>query len=122
MSAFPSNTLIAEFFALITGDTPKLALYTSNPGPANTGTELAGGSYGRQAISFSAVVSATIKNDAPVVFNGMPSSVVTHWGIFDATSGGNLLAYGPLTTEITSEVGDNAVVNEEDIVITFAGS
>ena len=122
MSAFPSTYMINEFFALITGATPYLALFISNPGADASGTEVSGGSYARQSISFGAVSSATIQNDAPVVYNGMPSSVSTHWAIFDASTGGNLLAYGPLDTEITSEVGDNATVNEGQISLSFSGS
>lgn len=122
MSAFPSTVLVTEFFALITGDTPHLALYTSNPGPTNTGAEVSGGSYARQPITFGSIVSNAIENDSILTFNAMPTAVITHWGILDASTSGNLLAYGPLSSAITTTTGDNVTIDEGQIDLTFAGS
>lgn len=122
MSAFPSTHLITNFFALITAHTPYVALFTSNPGPTGSGSEVAGGSYARQSVTFGAISSGEIQNNIPLTFNSMPASVATHWAIYDAATSGNIQAYGPLVTPITSEAGDNAVINENDITLIFAGS
>lgn len=122
MSAFPSATLISEFFNLITGDTPHLALYTTNPGPTNTGTEVSGGLYGRQVITFGSIVSGTISNNATIEFSGVPSAVITHWAILNASTGGDLLAYGAINSSAISETGDNVTFASGDIDLTFAGS
>ena len=122
MSAFPSTVLTTEFFALITADDPHVALYISNPGPDNTGTEVTGGTYARQSASFGAITAGAITNDTLLTFNGMPTSNATHWGIFNASSGGDLKAFGVLTTPISSESGDNATIDEGQIVLTFTGS
>lgn len=78
------------------------ALYLSNPTAADTGQEVTGGAYTRQAVTFGApaVVGGiqTIKNSLEVPYP-VASAVwgqVTHIGIRDAATGGNLLYYGPL--------------------------
>jgi hypothetical protein len=122
MSAFPSTATLEDMLELIKKDTPFLALYTNNPGPTNTGTELVGGSYARQSITFGAIAAGSMSNTNTLTFSNLPSSVSTHWGIFDAVSGGNLLAYGALTTEIVAEAGDNAIFDTGDITLNLTGS
>lgn len=122
MSMFPSTALQEDALELIKNDTPFLALYTNNPGPTNTGTELTGGSYARQSITFGSIVSGQMKNSNTITFSALPASVATHYGIFDAVSGGNLLAYGQLTTPIVSEAGDSAIFDTDSIVANFQGS
>ena len=78
------------------------ALYTSNPTGADTGTEVAGGGYARQAITFGAPAllsgKMTIKNTVDIAFPVASADwgAVTHIGIRDALTGGNLLYYGTL--------------------------
>lgn len=92
--------------------TVHIALYTSNPTAADTGTEVTGGAYARQAVAFGApsVISSkeTIKNSADVVFPVATADwgTVTHIGIRDAATGGNLLFYGPLDSARTILSGD----------------
>lgn len=122
MSMFPSTALQEDVLELIKNDTPFLALYTNNPGPTNTGTELTGGSYARQSITFGAIVAGSMSNSNTLTFSSLPASVATHYAIFDAVSGGNLLTYGALTTEIVSEAGDSAIFDPGAIVANFQGS
>jgi hypothetical protein len=94
-----------------------VALYTSNPTDLNTGTEVSGGGYARQPITFGANADVTINtekykqtsNNANVSFPQATANwgIVTHFGIFDAASGGNLLDYDPLTTSRNILSGDN---------------
>jgi len=90
-----------------------VALYTSNPTAADTGTEVSGGAYARQAVTFGAPSAVggkqTISNSAEIAFPAASADwgTITHIGIRDAATGGNLLYYGAVTNPrsiLTSDV------------------
>lgn len=104
--AFPSWTTGSHY----------VGLYTAAPTDAGGGTEVTGGSYARVAVT-----RATGSWDAPT---GSPSATqnagvvtfptptanwgtVTHFGIFDASTTGNLLYWGALGTSRNILSGDN---------------
>ncbi|MGG6309782.1 phage tail fiber protein [Paenibacillus macerans] len=74
-----------------------LALYTSDPTPANTGTEVAEGGYERQIIQFGAPTLVSGKQKSVTIidveFNIATADwgLVTHTGLLDAPTGGHLL-------------------------------
>ena len=73
--------------AFTSPSTVYLALYTSNPTDADSGTEV---DVDRQAITFGSVASGgTISNTADITFTSMPAANVTHVGIHDHISAGN---------------------------------
>ena len=76
-----------------------LGLYTAAPTDAGGGTEVAGGSYARQAVSFGAPSGGQVANDAVINFPMATGDwgVILHIGIFDAASSGNLLYHAPMT-------------------------
>jgi len=76
------------------------ALSTSDPTDADVGTEVSGGSYARQSVTFGAVVSGATDNSVTVTFPTATADwgVVSHVGIYDAVSGGNLLFHAPMTS------------------------
>lgn len=84
-----------------------VALYTTNPTAGDTGTEVTGGSYARTAITFSAFSAAASSNSGAVTFPTATANwgTVSHWGIRDASSAGNLLYYGPFTSSQTVNSG-----------------
>ena len=84
-----------------------VGLFTSSPGETGSGTEVSGGSYARQTIAFT-VTGSQASNTAAVEFPTATASwgTVTFAAIYDASSGGNLLAYGALTTSKTIDNGD----------------
>ncbi|WP_339294337.1 hypothetical protein MKY82_22015 [Paenibacillus sp. FSL W7-1279] len=117
-----------------------LALYTSNPTAADTGQEVSGGGYVRQEITFGAptietyniyhpttgqrvtVLKPTMKNSADVV---MPTATadwgqVSHIGIRDAATGGNLLYFGALETPRSILTNDIYKMLTGQIVLTLA--
>lgn len=96
-----------------------LALYTDNPTKADTGTEVTGGSYARKSVSFGTASAGATDNTAGITFADMPNSVVTHWGIKDALTSGNLLYYGPLNLSSTLNSGDDFVVELGDLDISI---
>ena len=97
-----------------------LALHTSNPDEDNSGTEVSGGAYARQTIAFTTSGNTT-SNTAAVEFPTATANygTVSHCGIYDASSGGNLIAYAALSTSKTIETGDVFRVPAGDLDITL---
>jgi len=93
-----------------------VALFTTNPTDADTGTELSGAGYARQPITFEAAVAGAAGNDALVEFGPATASwgTITHIGIYDAVTGGNLLLHGTLAVP--------RVVGDTDKAIFVAGT
>ncbi len=98
-----------------------LALYTTDPTAANTGTQVTGGSYARQAIDFVNGASGATSHNAAITFTDLPAATITHYGILDAATAGNLIVFGQLAITINAAAGDEAVFSNGDIAITFTG-
>lgn len=94
-----------------------LALYTTDPTIADSGTEVTGGSYARQQLSFATAVDGVKSSNTSETFSTMPACTVTHWGIRDASSGGNLLYFGAFDLPIQLNAGNNLPIASGDIVI-----
>lgn len=98
-----------------------LALYTVAPTDAGGGTEVSGGGYARQAITFGAPSGGAISNTAAVSFtaSGANFGDVVAVGIFDASTSGNLLAWDGITTATVND-GDtiNFPIGDIDITLT----
>lgn len=99
-----------------------LALYTSDPTDADTGTEVSGGSYARQSITFGAPSNGVTTNSADITFPTATGSWGTiGWvGIRDALSGGNLLYHSPLDTSKTVTSGDVFRINTGNLSVTLS--
>ena len=99
-----------------------VGLSTGSFGDDNSGTELTGNGYARQSISFGAAASGTASNDAAVEFPAATGSwgTVSHFGLFDASTGGNLLIHGALTASKVIETGDILKIAVGDMDITAA--
>lgn len=95
-----------------------LALFTSNPGESGSGSEVTGGSYARQTITFGAASGGVSASSNSQTFTSLPTATITHLGIYDASSGGNLLYYGSFSTSITVSSGDNITIDSGDITVT----
>lgn len=97
-----------------------VGLYTTDPGEGNTGTEVSGGSYARQAAAFTITGNAAA-NTAAIEFPTATGSwgTVTYVGVSDALSGGNLLASGALTTSKTISSGDVFRIPTGDLDLTL---
>ena len=99
-----------------------VGLSTGSFNDDNSGTELTGSNYARESISFGAAASGTASNDAAVEFNAATGSwgTVSHFGIFDALTSGNLLIHGALTASKIIETGDILKIAIGDMDITAA--
>lgn len=97
-----------------------LALFTSNPDEDGSGTEVAGGAYARQTVAFT-VSGNTASNTAAVEYATATASfgTVSHVGVYDALSGGNLMAYAALTSSKAIGIGDVFRVPTGDLDITL---
>ena len=99
-----------------------VGLSTGSFGDDNSGTELTGNGYARKSISFGAASSGTASNDAAVEFAAATGSwgTVSHFGLFDAASCGNLLIHGALTASKVIATGDILKIAIGDMDITAA--
>jgi len=100
-----------------------VALYTAAPSDSGGGTELSGSGYAREAVTFAAATSAgTTSNSGAVVFtaDGGDWGSVTHMGIHDASSSGNLLWHGALAAAKTVLDGDSLEFAVGNIDLTVA--
>lgn len=106
-----------------TAPTPYLALFTAAPSDAGGGTEVSGGSYARVNISssFSAAASGASANTSPITFPTATASwgTVTHVGIYDASTSGNLLAWDALDASKAVGNGDVIAFAIGDLEITL---
>jgi hypothetical protein len=95
-------------------------LFTAAPGEAGGGTELSGSAYARQTVDFS-TSGATTSNDAAIEFPTATGSwgTVTHVGVFDAATSGNLMAYATLSSSKAIATGDVFRVPTGDLDITL---
>jgi hypothetical protein len=102
-----------------------VGLYTAAPSDSGGGTEVSGGSYARKsmpAMTVSGTSPTEATNGAAVEFITATGSwgTVTHVGVFDASSSGNLLAWAALTASKTVSSGDVFRFDAGDLDITLA--
>ena len=99
-----------------------VGLYSSDPADDNSGTEISGGSYARQEATFGAPSDGVTTNSAAIEFPQATGDwgTVTHIGILDASSSGNLLFHTPLTTSKTISTGDVFRIAIGSLSVTLA--
>jgi hypothetical protein len=88
-----------------------VALFTAAPSDSGGGTEVSGGSYARKstvAADWNAASAGSASNANAITFVTPSGSwgTVTHFGIFDASSGGNLIRWAALGTSKVIGTGD----------------
>jgi len=99
-----------------------LALFTAAPGETGGGTEVttSGTAYARQSVAFTTTGNTT-SNSAAVEYSTATGAfgTVTHVGVFDAATAGNLMAYAVLTSSKAIDTGDVFRVPTGDLDITL---
>jgi hypothetical protein len=125
MSNYLENALINGTLRATTFTAPAsvfLALYTTDPTDADTGTECSGTAYARQSITFGAPSNGVSTNSAVIDFPqaGSAWGTITHIGIRDAVTAGNLLYHSPLDTSKTIASGDVFRVASGSLSVTLA--
>ncbi len=105
-----------------------LALFTSDGGlennTAGSQTEIttSGSAYARQTIAFASASSGSSANSGTVTFSAATANwgTVSHVAIMDASTSGNVLFHGAVTTSKTIETGDTFQVSASNLTISLA--
>lgn len=122
-----SNYLIPKIIDHLLGTAPFdfdtsvfLALYKTNPTAADTGTEVTGGGYARLPIDFDPAAGRTTDNTDLEDFGVASGSLgtVTHWGIRDNDSDGNLHVFGAWNAGLAIDNGDTYQLPAGNLDIT----
>jgi len=97
-----------------------LGLSTASLADDASGTELSGNNYTRKAITFASASGGSIASNSAVEFNSATGSwgTVSHWGIWDASSSGNLLFHGAFTASKAIATGDILKVASGSLTIS----
>jgi hypothetical protein len=108
-----------------------LALFTNTSGNAATNLEAgtltdevstSGTAYGRQTVTFAAASSGTSATNATVTFSAATANwgTITHVAVMDASTSGNVLFWGAVTTSKTIETGDTFQVTSGNLTVSLA--
>ena len=125
MSNYLENALINVTLRATSYTAPTtvyVALYTTDPTDADTGTEVTGGSYARTAVTFAAPSNGVSTNSADVTFPTCSAAwgTVTHIGLRDASTAGNLLYHTALDASKTIATGDVFRIASGSLSVTLA--
>lgn len=125
MSDYLENEILDHILSVGSYTMPSavyVGLSTGSFGDDNSGTELSGSNYSRVAATFSAAASGTTSNSAAIEFAAATGSwgSISHFGVFDAASSGNLLIHGAFSSAKTIENGDVLKISTGDLDITAA--
>jgi hypothetical protein len=125
MSNYLENALVNATLRNTTYTSPTtvyVGLFTTDPTDDGSGTEVSGGSYARTSATFAAPSNGASSTNADVQFPQATGNwgTVTHFGIFDALTTGNLLYHGQLTSSKTIETGDVFKIASGNLTVTLA--
>jgi hypothetical protein len=142
MTDYLENKLIDQIFrgqASVAPASLYVALFTAAPSDAAGGTECSGNAYARVAVTSSLAnwagtqaAGSTVassgtggqtSNNGAITFptpTGGGRGTVTHFAIFDASTGGNMLLEGALTIAKTINEADTVSFPAGSLAITFA--
>lgn len=127
----PNNVVIAEANRLLDASlgtaaytaptTPmKLALETATGSNSAAGTEVTGGSYARQTITFGAASGGSASNSNAITFTAMPAATVTGVEVYDSNGTPRRAWVGALTASKTVAAGDSLSFAIGSVTITLA--
>lgn len=108
-----------------------IALHTSNPGETGTSGEVATATWpsyarqdaakgGAQSSAWIAPSDGVSKNALQLLYamyDGAAPLTVTHFSVWDAATGGNMLVYAPLASARTINNGDVFVVDAQKLTV-----
>ena len=103
-----------------------VALYLTDPGDDGSGTEVSGTNYARTTVTFASATSSGVlfqtTNSGSVSFPtaGSDWGTVTHVAVYNAASGGDLLAHSALDSSKVVSNGDTFVINASNLNITLS--
>ncbi|REJ61262.1 MAG: hypothetical protein DWQ28_13085 [Proteobacteria bacterium] len=103
-----------------------VGLFTAEPGEAGGGTEVSGNGYARQSVAMSVSGNSPTEadNDANIEFPAATGNqgTISHAGVFDAATGGNLLAYAAISDPTDLDTALTKTVTSGDVFRIAAGN
>jgi len=89
-------------------------------------TEFSGNGYTRESIAFDAAASRSINQTSDVEFGPVSTAEwtdISHWAIYDASTVGNMLAWGAFTVTKSAPIGRSpkVVAGEVDVTVSAGG-
>lgn len=101
-----------------------VGLHTGSPLDDNTGANevsTSGTGYVRKAASFASASAGSASTDATITFDAATANwgTISHIGIYDASSSGNLLYHGAVTTSKTIETGDTFQISSGNLTVSL---
>ena len=125
MSNYLENEILDHILrnsAYTPATTVYIGLSTGSFGDDNSGTELSGNGYTRKSIAFDAASGGVSDNTSAVDFDAATGSwgSVSHFGLFDASTSGNLLIHGAFSAAKTVSTGDILRIAAGELDITAA--
>lgn len=104
-----------------------VGLHTANPTDAGTGTEVSGNGYARVAITdkfgTASGTGGSLSSNADITgftASGGNWGTVSHIGIWDASTSGNLLFHTALDSSATVNDGDSFQISSGNLTVTVA--
>lgn len=97
----------------------KLALETVTGTNVAAGTEVVGGSYARQTVTFGTASGGSATNSNTISFTGMPTATVTGIGIYDSAGSPRRVWVGALTASKSVTSGDTLSFAPASITVTL---
>lgn len=130
LSSFAERKVLDLFFknTAYTAPNAYIGLFTTDPTDSASGTEVSGNGYARVRIDTLMGSAATgsdnssITNTSAITFSAASGGnwgTITHIGIFDALTTGNLLAHGALSASKQIDDGDTFQINSSALTITI---
>lgn len=130
LSSYAERKILDHVFKNTSYTSPNayLGLFTSDPTDSASGTEVSGSGYARIRIDNKMAAATTGSDNSSIVSNaditfaaasGGDFGTITHIGIFDALTTGNLLAHGALTASKVISDGDTFQINSGSLTITI---
>lgn len=121
------NLFRGQSFAAPT--TVYMALFLNNPSETGqAGTEVSYTNYARQPVTFSAPAAMNggigVQNSGDITYakTSVPLGTITHIGIMDSLSGGNMLLYSELTESLTVIADEAPVIVSGEAQWWFTGN
>lgn len=122
-SDYLENAVLGHVFGATPYTAPALyvGLFTATPSDTGGGTEVAGNGYVRMPATFTVTANQAANNTTvewPTA-TGPGWGTLTQMAVFDALTGGNMLAWGDLTASRTVLAGDIARFTAGQLVVTL---
>lgn len=125
ISNYLENAIINATLRATTFTSPStiyVSLHTADPTDAGTGTEVSGGSYARKTVTFGAPSNGVTSSNADVTFDTATANwgTITHIGLWDSLTTGNLLYHTALDIPKVIDTNDIFKINSGALTVTIS--